>query len=96
MGKPIKFKFQASKSVHAPGGLPGAVEKSLEQFQAQCAKNMKRGEATFQTVVTSPEEGAYFGIVLAGPFSTLQALKSALDSFANQPLVEQMRQIGLE
>jgi hypothetical protein len=93
---PVKFQFQASKSVHAPGGLPGAVEKSLEQFQSQCAVNLKRGEATFQTVVTSPEEEVYFAIVLAGPFKSLELLKAALDTFASQPLVEQMRQLGIE
>ena len=91
-----KFQFQVSKSVHGDGGLPGAVAETLNQFQPQCVLNLKRGEATLLTTVTAPEDGVYFGIVLAGPFDSLESLKAALDTIAQQPLIEQMKKLGIE
>jgi hypothetical protein len=91
-----RFDFQVSRRVDGDGTFPGAVRKALTQFQSQVIDNMKKGSGTVLTAVATPEPGAYFAVVLAGPFSSLEALKDALDAtIEQQPLVAEMIRLGL-
>lgn len=91
-----QFAFQVAKQLTGGGDFPSAVKSALEQFQVQAVHNMNRGSGTVLTAVTTPEPGAYFVVVLAGPFESIQALKSGLDAALEQPLVEQMKRIGID
>jgi hypothetical protein len=73
------------------------VAKALEQFKIQVPHNMRRGNATVLAVVTVPEDGAYFAVVMAGPFQTLDRLQEGLaQAVSKEQLVDQMKRVGLE
>ena len=91
------FRFHSSKSANGDdGGFPSAVERNLKQFQAQVPLAVRVGEAAIQVGVTHPEEHAYFVILFAGPFTNMETLQLAVEGFAREDLVEQMRRIGIE
>jgi hypothetical protein len=90
-----QFQFQVAKSVKSDGSLSGAVEKTLKAFQQQTLHNLRRGSGTVLTTIATPEPGTYFVVLMAGPFSTIEAAKNALIESAKQPLAERMRQLGI-
>jgi hypothetical protein len=82
---PTKFQFQNAKEFRSGGNdLPSAVEATLKEFQKVAADNLRRGEGSIVTSVVSPKEGAYFAIVLAGPFDNLGTLQDSLKDSAEQ------------
>jgi hypothetical protein len=91
-----KFQFQASKKIQGEDGFPGAVKAALGNFTAQVPNNLRRGDATVTAVVATPMSGAYFGIVLAGPFSSLEALQAALAQVTSkEELIAQMKRLDI-
>src|SRR2546430_2661656 len=90
-----ELQFQASqRKAHGPG-FPAAVQQSLEIFQAKSRDNMRRGLATVHATVATPEEGAYFVIVFAGPFENLETLQAALAGLSKPAVADELLKIGL-
>lgn len=64
----LKFSTGKTVKVDAEDGFSNAILHTFGEFQRECLKRLQRGEATVVATVAVPEEGCYFGIVLAGPF----------------------------
>ncbi len=91
-----KFQFQVSKTFDGDGGFSGAVAKALEEFKAHTSRNIKRGSGTVLLTVATPEAGAYFAVVLAGPFQDLNALKAAMEEVAKAQGIDETERLGIE
>jgi len=89
------FNFQSFKEFTANGELPEAVQKTLAQFQAQAANNMKHAQGTVVTTVVPADEG-FFVVVLAGPFVDLDVLREAVKDAVPHQFRTFLRQSGIE
>jgi hypothetical protein len=91
-----RFQFQNARVSRTPrGGLPEAVKATMKEFQKVAAENLRRGEGSIVTSVTEPKEGAYFAVVLAGPFENVDTLQSALRDAVEQ-MPSHLQRIGLK
>ncbi len=91
----VQLEFQSAKALSGGGDLPSAVDAALRTFQARTAQNITTGEASFVTTVAVFEE-TYFGIVIAGPFESLESLQAALaEAVAPKPMKQHLGPLGL-
>lgn len=90
------FQFQSAKAVSGKRGLQAAVEETMKQFQTVAAENLRRGGGSVVTTVTEPEQGCYFAVVIAGPFSDLTVLQSALSEATTTDMLDQLKRVGLD
>ena len=95
-GKDLELQFSAGKEIHSAGGFPGAVQKSLAEFQRQSPHQLRRGNATVIATVSMPEANAYFVVVLGGPFRNLDELRTALAEVPKGQLLDHMGRVGIE
>ena len=90
-----KFQFQSSRRADGADDFPSAVAITLKRFQDQSEHNVRRQQGTAIFSVTNPEDNAYFAIVMAGPFTSLEAMTTVVVDMIQKDAMAQMKRLGI-
>lgn len=74
----IDHSFHSANVTNSKGGIRGAVGQVLEKFLRLARQNARYGNAAVVVDVMRHENGAYFAVVLAGPFPNEELIKPTM------------------